>query len=79
MTDLDPFGILPRMREEAIKARERVNAQLVAEPTLGPDGQRWFDDPEKQAEAKRQFTQPATGVVGLLVYRGGGFYPKGFK
>ncbi len=51
----DPFGILPQMEAGAIEARQRVNERIAADPTLGPDGQRWFDDPALQAAAKADF------------------------
>ncbi len=55
MIDLDPYGLLPRFAAEAAEARRRMDERIAADPTLGPDGQRWFDDPEKQAIAKAAF------------------------
>ncbi len=53
--DLDPFQILPRMRAVAREARRLCDERIAADPTLGPDGQRWSDDPVKQADAKARF------------------------
>ncbi len=66
MTEPMLTDTLTHFSDVAREARKRVDARVAADPTLGPDGQRWFDDPELQAKAKAAFLSGADGPLAAV-------------